>query len=210
MAKFMSVRENFSRNMVRRVAEAKSVVAKPMLGDRGKATAKIMRDGTRGIKAQFAAQSEFNKNGSVPWDKTQPFGTRKAPRYTLRRSGKYRSAWLGGVGSVVKIKNNEVTIGVDKGVFPQVKIHQGPGRSTRIFPKKKITKGPHRGDWRMRFLLGLTYGVWLSNERISLGFKIPHRRLSISTEVRKEVAKMVGAEVKKKLRIGVQGPMAVA
>lgn len=203
----MSVRSQLGNNLIRKFRAGKAVLEKPMLESRGAKAVKLLRTGTRGISDQFKDETEYRGSGSSAWKKTQPFGTRKAPRKTMQASGLYRAAWLGGAGGTEKIEANSITIGVEADKFPRVKIHQGSAASVRVFPKKR-TKGGK--DWKMRFFLGLTYGVWLTRARIEKGLEIARRRLSVSTDVRKAVARMVAAETKKKLGVGVQGPRAVA
>ena len=203
----MSVRSQLGKNLVRKFRSGKAVVEKPLLDSRGKQAVKLLRFGTRGISDQFKDQTEYRGSGSTPWDKTQDFGTRKAPRKTMQASGGYRRAWLGGAGGVENISANAIEIGVDRGDFPRVAIHQGSASSVRVYPKKR-TKGGK--DWAMRFYLGLTYGVWLTKKRLEMGLKIPRRRLSVSSDVRGAVALMVKNETRRALGVGVQGPRAVA
>jgi hypothetical protein len=125
----------------------------------------------------------------------------------MQASGGYRTAWLGGAGGVENITANAIEIGVDRGDFPRVAIHQGSASFVKVFPKKR-TKGGK--DWAMRFFLGLTYGVWLTKKRLEMGLKIPRRRLSVSSDVRKAIAGMVKADTKKKLGLSVQGPRSAA
>ena len=203
----MSVRSQLAKNLVRKFRDGKTVLEKPLLESRGVQAVKILRFGTRGISDQFKDETEYRGGGSSGWKKTEPFGTRKAPYKTMQAGGTYRRAWLGGAGGVETISANAIEIGVDRTLFPQVAIHQGSAASVRVFPKTR-TKGGK--DWKMRFFLGLTYGVWLTKARIEQGLKIAHRRLSVSTDVRKAIARMITAETKKKLGVGIQGPRAVA
>lgn len=207
MAKFLSVRRQAFANLGKRVRAAKQVVEKPLLESRGVRAAKILRFGNKGISDQFKDQTEYRGGQAIPWERTKDFGTRKAPRKTMQAQGDYRASWLGGAGSLETISANSVTIGVDRGLHPQVAIHQGSASSVRVYPKKR-TKGGK--DWAMRFYLGLTYGVWLTKKRIEMGLKIPRRRLSLSNDVKKAVAGMVAAETRKKMGLKVQGPQAVA
>lgn len=203
----MAVRNALTKKIASRLRGGKSVLERPLLDSRGKQAVKLLRFGTKGISDQFKDQTEYRGSGSTPWDKTQPFGTRKAPRKTMQASGNYRAAWLGGAGGLENISANAIEIGVDRGQFKQVAIHQGSAASVKVFPKSR-TKGGK--DWKMRFFLGLTYGVWLTKKRLEMGLKIPRRRLSVSSDVRNAVAGMVKAETKKKLGLSVQGPRAVA
>ena len=203
----MAVRNALTKKIASRLRGGKKILERPLLDSRGKQAVKLLRFGTRGISDQFKDQTEYRGTGSTPWDKTQDFGTRKAPRKTMQASGTYRAAWLGGTGGVENISANAIEIGVDRGKFKQVAIHQGSAPFVKVYPKKR-TKGGK--DWAMRFFLGLTYGVWLTKKRLEMGLKIPRRRLSVSSDVRKAVAGMVKAETKRALGVGVQGPRAVA
>ena len=177
-----------------------------MMGKLGKATAKILRTGTKGISHQFRDQTEYRGAQSIPWERTKPFGTKKAPRKTMLGTKRYRTAWLGGAGSIETIDANTVTIGVDRGAFPQVAVHQSAKPFTLIRPKRK-TKSGH---WAMQFFLGLTYGVWLTNARLEKGLKVPRRRLSVSDDVKKEVAAMFRGVVMKSRGVKAQGPKELA
>ena len=191
MGKFMSLSSSGAiRGLTRKVQAGAAVVAQPFGEARGAAAAKIMREGTKGVRAQFVDQTEYRLNTASPWARTKPFGTRKAGK-TMLGSGAYKSAFLGGAGAITRVTPVSVEIGVDKVLFPQVAIHQGKRPSVTVKPKAR-TKGGK--DWKMRFFLGLTYGVWMSRKRIEQGFKIPRRRVSVSSAVRKEVLKMIRSE----------------
>ena len=207
MAKFMSVRGELAKSLGRKFRAGKSVLKAPLLESRGTQAVRILRTGPGGIKDQFAAQAEFRGGSVIPWARTKPFGTKPAPRSTMQGKGDYKRSWLGGPGSIERVHANSVEIGVDKGLHPQVAIHQGSRTSVTVKPRQKTKNGK---DWKMRFFLGMTYGVWLTKARIEQGLKIPRRRLSVSNRVRKAVGLMVAAETKKAMRVGVQGPRAVA
>lgn len=197
MAKFMEINDRSAMaGLTRRYKAAGLVVSKPFGEARGQAAAKIMREGTRGVYRQFVDQTEYRLNSSSPWARTKPFGSRKAGK-TMLGSGAYRSAFMGGAGSITRVTPVSVAIGVSAAVFPQVKIHQGDKSSVTVKPRAR-TKGGK--DWKMRFFLGLTYGVWMSKKRIEQGFKIPRRRVSVSSAVRKEVLQMVKRETNASIR----------
>lgn len=206
MAKFMSVRGELAKSLGRRFRAGQSVLKAPLLESRGAQAVKLLRFSQGGIRDQFTAQAEMRGSSVIPWERTKPFGTKKAPRSTMQGKGDYRRSWLGGPGSLEQISANMVKIGVDRGLHPQVAIHQGSRTSVTVKPRQKTKNG----DWKMRFFLGLTYGVWLSKARIERGLKIARRRLSISTPVRKAIARMVAVETKRAMSVGVQGPKAVA
>lgn len=191
MGKFISVTTGGGfRKLATRVQGTSRIVANPFGEDRGQQAAKIMRTGTKGVYRQFVDQTEYRLNTSSPWARTKPFGSRKAGK-TMLGSGSYRSAWLGGAEAITQITPVSVEIGVESNIFPQVKIHQGSRTSVTVKPKARTRGGK---DWKMRFFLGLTYGVWMSRKRIEQGFKIPRRRVSVSSAVRKEVVAMLKRE----------------
>lgn len=198
MADFMTIDASAMRNIVRRVSAGKAPLVAPFSGGRGVEAVKIMRTGTKGVYRQFVDQTEYKGTTSTPWARTQDFGTRKAPRKTMLGTGLYRAAFLGGAGSIERIEPKSVEIGVDSGLFPQVKIHQSRRPYTIVKPKARTRGGK---DFKMRFFLGLTYGVWMSRERIAKGMKIPRRRVSVSSDVRKAVAAMLRKEVGKGFKI---------
>ena len=184
------------RALVGKVQGASRVVSQPFAEARGAQAAKIMRKGEKGIYRQFVDQTEYRGTSSIPWARTKPFGSRKAGK-TMLGSGEYRAAFMGGRGAVTRITPLSLEVSVDPNVFPQVKIHQGSRPSVTVKPKRR-TKGGK--DWKMRFFLGLTYGVWMSKKRIEQGFKIPRRRVSVSSAVRKEVLQMLKRETNASIR----------
>lgn len=193
---FVTVDASAMKRLVQRVNVGASVLGKPFAETRGLQAAKILRVGTRGVYRQFVDQTEYKLNQAIPWARTKPFGTRKAGK-TMLGSGLYRSAWLGAAGAITRVTPSSVEVGVSKGLFPQVAIHQGSRSSVTVKPKAR-TKGGK--DWKMRFFFGLTYGVWMSRKRIERGMKIPRRRVSVSSAVRKEVGAMLRRETGSKLR----------
>ena len=54
----------------------------------------------------------------------------------------------------------------------------------------------------MRWFLGLTYGVWLSKATMRKGITIARRRVSVSSDVRKAVGKMLREQFRGKMRVG--------
>lgn len=190
------------RRMQRIVNEGKSL-AKPLNSTRGLEAIRILRIGTRGIRAQFADQTEYRGKNVIPWAKTKPFGNKPAPKKTLHGSGGYRSAFLGGAGAIQRVTANSVEVGVDPVKFPMVKIHQGRYASRRVKPKEKVKKlGPNYGQWTMRWFLGLTYGVWIKNSKLSKGVLIPRRRVSLATATKKEISTYLARDIKARIRGG--------
>jgi len=196
MASFLNIDTTAMRNIVSRSAQAKAVLSEPFLGGRGQEAAKIMRTGTKGVAQQFRDSTEYRGAQAIPWAPSHAFGTKPAPKKTMVGTGLYRAAFLGGAGSITKISKDAVEIGVDRDLFPQVAIHQGRSASRTIRPKKRTASG----GFAMRFFLGLTYGVWFSDKRLARGLKIARRRVSVSSDVRKSVAKVIKAAVGKGFR----------
>jgi hypothetical protein len=193
----VSVDVSAMKRLVQRVQAGASVLGKPFAETRGVEAARIMRFGPKGVQRQFVDTTEYRLNQSIPWAKTKPFGSRKAGK-TMLGSGGYKSAFLGGAGAITRITPTSVEIGVSKGLYPQVAIHQGRRSSVTVKPKARTRGGK---DWKMRFFLGLTYGVWISKKRLERGLKIPRRRVSVSSDVRRAVGKMVGKTTRGKLRL---------
>lgn len=193
---FVTVDASAMKRLVQRVNVGASVLGKPFAETRGLQAAKILRVGTRGVYRQFVDQTEYKLNQAIPWARTKPFGTRKAGK-TMLGSGLYRGAWLGAAGAITRITPASVEVGVSRSLFPQVAIHQGKRSVVTIKPKAR-TKGGK--DWKMRFFLGLTYGVWMSKARLARGLKVPRRRVSVSSDVRKAVGKMISKETGGKIR----------
>lgn len=203
MGKFIGLNQSVGRNLISRFGRGKAVLQKPLAETRAEVAAKIMRFGTKGIRDQFIAQTEYRGALSVPWDRKRPFGTKSARGKTMMESGKYRAAWLGGPGGTESSTGNTVTLGVNREIFKQVAIHQGSAAAVTVKPKTKIRSGRNRGQWAMRFAIGMKYGVWMTNARIAKGFRIARRRLSLSMAVKKSVAAMVKEETRKAMRPGV-------
>lgn len=190
MPNFVTVDASAMKRIVARVGAGRAVLAKPFDQGRGLQVAKIMRMGPKGVYRQFVDQTEYRGTSAIPWVRTKPFGNRPAPRKTLLGTGLYRSAWLGGAGGTEKITASSVEIGVDRGLFPQVRIHQSRSAKTKIKPTV-----------RMRWFLGLTYGVWLSKATMRKGLSIARRRVSVAAETRKAAVLFLRREVGAKVRL---------
>lgn len=221
MGKFFSMKDNATRKIIKRLRNGRHVVESPLAETRGQQAAKLLRFTARGISDQFKDQTEYRGNSAIAWQKKHAFGTKSARGKTMLGEGDYRKSWLGrGPGSIESITDNVLTVGVDRGVHPQVAIHQGSASSVTVKPKThikagtitvhRVTKGGRKytqtrkkdaTDWTMRFFLGLTYGVWLTKARLEKGLVIARRRLSVSTEVRKAIANMVKNETRKQLGV---------
>jgi hypothetical protein len=165
------------RTQVRRFDEIRRRLERPLAGGGGTAVATVMRKGPGSVDAQFKAEAEFLFGGGrSPWKKTQRFGNRPAPRKTLQRSGALKRAWTGkGAGSITIRRANRVTIGVEGARFPQAPVFQS--RATTIVRPRQMGKG---GRTKMHWFLGLTYGVWISDERLRRGLELRPRRVSIN------------------------------
>ena len=196
MAKFMSVKGTLSR-LQGGLAKAKDVASRPLAETRGMQVAKILRYGVRGISEQFANESEYRGSQSRKWTKSRAFGNKPAPRKTMDGNGTYRAAWLGGPGSIESITPSVVTVGIERSVFPQVAIHQGPASVVTIKPKAKTANGK---DWKMRFYLGLTYGVWMTKARLERGLAVHRRRISVSKEVMDSVRWLIKNNIRSRVK----------
>ena len=201
MASFMNVDAAAMRNLVKRVGAGKPVVSDPFADGRGREAAKIMRTGPKGVYRQFVDQTEYRLNTATPWARTKNFGNRKAPRKTMLGSGTYRSSWMGGAGAIEKITKTSVELGVDAGLNPQVKIHQGkkPFHIVRADPTNRSKGGRLKMFWALYFISGIMFS---EKRLIRKGFKIYRRRVSVSSDVRKAVGKMLREQFRGKMRVG--------
>lgn len=203
MASFLTMDAAGFKRYWLRMGEASKVCAKPLSSTRGAEAMKILRFGTRGIRQQFADQMEYRGKSAIPWKKGHDFGIKKAPAKTMIGTGGYMSAFLGGAGGISKITPNTIEVGASATKFPQVKIHQGRFASRRIKPKEKVAKlGPNYGQWTMRWFLGLTYGVWIKNSKLTKGLLVHRRRVSVSSAVNKEISKFLRRDILTKIRTG--------
>lgn len=205
------------RRMNRIFNEGKSL-AKPLNSTRGAEAIRILRLGTRGIRSQFADQTEYRGKSAIPWKKGHDFGIKKAPAKTMIGTGAYMSAFLGGAGRIQRITANSVEVGVDPAKFPQVKIHQGRYAVRVIKPKQTMrshTTARRRNkngsfsvvtksttDYNMRWFLGLTYGAWMSKARIKKGLRVARRRVSVASATRKEISTYLARDIKARIRGG--------
>lgn len=117
----------------------------------GKHIAAVMRKGEGSVDDQWRRQGSIGPRGGFrAWPRTKPFGNVKAPARGLKRTGQYLAAWRGeGAGSVMRIGQSAVAIGVDPTRFPQVRVFMADSpTSIRVTP-------------RMRGYLGAVKGVHL-------------------------------------------------
>lgn len=150
----------------------------PLTGGGGLLVAQAMRRGPGSVDDQFRQQSTFPRGGGrIRWKKTKPFGNRPAPAMTLVRSGGLWAAWTGrGAGSVMRRSARRVVIGVDSRRFPQA------GRLNAfqaVYSKARKTGA--QGKSAMHWLLGMKYGVWISDKKLrTKGLKVMPRRVSVN------------------------------
>ena len=159
------------------------------LSPTGEFVHKTMRFGPGSIDAQFAAEAEMPAGGgSNPWAKTKPFGNRPAPAKTLQRSGRLRGAWLGqAAGAISESTPNSFYVGVDSALYPPAGVFQS--LTPTVVKPKKLAKGG-KGS-AMRYFLGLTFGVWISEARLRAGLVIPPRRVGASPVMQQRVANLL-------------------
>lgn len=182
------------KRIVNGVAAGKRIYEEPFKGERGKAAVQILRFGPGGIKEQFDTSTEMRRNSVYPWKVTEPFGNRPG-NSTPMAGGSYEQSWLGfGPGALTpKETSNSIEVGVDTSVHPQAKIHQGNRPTVKI--KAKTPWPGRKGDWLMRGVIGMTYGLWLTIEKVRVtGMLIERRRVSISNEVLSGIRKSLRAE----------------
>lgn len=191
----MEVSTRGLRSIINATRDAEKSFAKPFAGEKGQEAARILRFGPRGIAEQFEDSTEYRLATAHPWKPTEAFGDQPAPFKTMWRTGAYRAAWLGGAGGFTDPTPNSVTIGVKSEVFPQVRIHQSNRSSTKIFAKTPARMKNGGEDWAMRFKLHQISGIWFSKDKVRVvGFKIERRRLSVSSDVKKAIARSINAE----------------
>jgi hypothetical protein len=160
-----------------RFATARAVLEKPFAGSTGIAAIAAMRRGGAGSFAQqFAVESEWGMSGQKSWPKTKDFGTRKAPPKTLG-GGPLQAAWLGGAGSLETVEQGgrAIAVGVSGSALPYAGVFQRTGPT--IIRAKRKTKS---GQYAMRIFLGLTFGVWITNDKAELGMVVMPRRLGVN------------------------------
>lgn len=155
------------------------------LSPAGEFVHQTMRFGPGSISDQFAREAEAGTGGGyVAWPKTKPFGNRAAPAKTLQRSGALLSAWKGqGPGAISASTVNSFMVGVDSAIMPAAGVQQAAA-PTIIRPRKRAKNGGSA----MRYFLGLTFGVWISEARLQAGLSIPPRRVAAGTEMQARVA----------------------
>lgn len=83
---------------------------------------RIIRKGADSVDQQFARRTTIFYGGRTrAWKARQPFGD-----FSRRGTGRYRAAWTGeGAGSVTRVTQDSVTVGVSSAVFPQTRGLQG-------------------------------------------------------------------------------------
>lgn len=155
----------------------------------GERAAAIMRLGPGSVGDQFAQQATHGEGGIAAWAPAKAFGNRAAPPKTLERSGGLRRGWTGrGPGGIVQVATDRVAVGVDASVFPAV-VAQMHGATIR--PKRMGKRGRSAMGW----FLGMTYGVWLSEERLRRGLVIPARPVAVNLAMSGRVAKLIATYV---------------
>lgn len=144
----------------------------------------IMRIGPGSVGEQFDQEAEQVGTSTLKWPKTKPFGNRPAPAKTLQRSGALRAAWLGGAGAYDITSQNAFGFGVTHALIPYARVHQS--LSPTVVRSRKQAR--NRKGTAMHYFLGLTYGAWISEERLRRGLVIPPRRVGIGETMKKRVA----------------------
>lgn len=150
------------------------------------------------VALEFLRRVWFTPSGaSRAWRPVTPFGRRlgegesmgagKGDKKPMIDSGAYFQALMGrGAGSVVRVTQKTLTVGVDGGTFPYAKyIRGGTGARVRVTdwiirPRKKVaSRGRGRRSWVRQFAmwwyLGLTFGVWLREATLRRGLRLPTR-----------------------------------
>ncbi len=148
-------------------------------GEGGKIIAHTARFGSGSVSDQIDRARTIGYSGSSRWPRTKRFGNRAPPARDLVRSGAYRRGWLGGTGSITRLRRDKVTIGVDTFRFPQARVFQ-KRRPTRVRAKKMGAKGRSKMGW----FLGLTFDVWISDRVLfGRGLRIAPRRVALNRQI---------------------------
>lgn len=151
-----------------------------------------MRRGEGSVAAQLQAQATFTESGAVvPFPRTRPFGTRPQPLRTLLASGRYRMALdTGGEGAVEINEPLRVGLGLDPGRFPQWPVFQAYGPT--VIRAKRGNRA-RNGRLMMQVVLGLLYGVWISEQKLLEGLVIQPRPVRTNPLMKRRVAEIYRA-----------------
>lgn len=143
------------------------------------------------IRRQFEGGYGFSGTGmKVAWSATKPFGNRPPPKRTLWRSGKLARSWMGGPGNFMQHTGTELSYG---STLPYAHVHQSR-TPTIVRPRRRAADG----RWAMFWKLALSFGVWLSEEKLERGLVIPSRRVGIGRET---MARIGEAVVEKAIKV---------
>lgn len=155
----------------------------------------VIRRGKDSLAVQYGRQTTIGFSGNTKWPKTKPFGTKPAPAKTLQGSGALRAAWLGeGPGSLESVSSDgsTLTVGVDTGMLTYAAVHQS---ATPTVVKANPANRSKDGRLKMFWKLALTFGVYVSEEKLLAGFTIPPRRLALNAAILTRAGKMVWAAI---------------
>jgi len=161
----------------------------PMTGGGGTLAIQAIQRGPGSVENQFLSQSTFGRGGGRrPWKKTEAFGSRPAPTFTLVRTGGLMRAWTGrGAGSETFRSQRHVRVGVDRTRFPQAGRLNG---DRTVFSKAR--KSGARGRSKMHWFLGMNFGVWISDKKLrSRGLPVVPRPVGVNPTMLKRVANRV-------------------
>lgn len=157
LLRFNLERKGF-KSLLDTIDAAQIVVERPTGGKRGIEIEKVLRGGVR---------KQFEAGGIPAWVKAKPFGNKQPAPVTLGGpSGRVAMAWE---RAPVEKGNREVRLRVTD------KIALAHHRGALIKPKQHPSK--------MQLALGLGSGVWISQERLLLGLRIPKRPVLFTDEM---------------------------
>lgn len=147
----------------------------------------VRQRGPDSVGKQFAGGYFASPTGAArAWPRSKPFGTRPAPARTLNRSGKLRLSWTtDGSGSFTRAAGDLLAFG---STLPYAAVHQSR-TPTIVRPKRKARDG----RWAQFWKLALTFGVWLSEEKLRRGLVIPSRRVGVGRKSLALVGKQIAA-----------------
>lgn len=165
---------------VKLFTEMSGRLERTMEGPVGASIAEAVRYGEGSIEQQFASESMIgNTGGRRPWKRGRGFGAGRA----MQRSGRLRSAWLGGSGSITEVSKLRVRVGVG-GSIPYARPFQNRGSFV------KSSKRNDSGRLSMQLAIGLKHGIWISGKVIERGMRIDPRPVSINPQILQRVQKI--------------------
>lgn len=167
------------------------------------------------VALEFLHRVWYMPGGGVrPWKPVKPFGNvagedgslgpGKGGRRPLINTGAYFNALQGrGAGSITRVTAKTLVVGVDASMYPQAKyLRGGTGATIKVSdwitrPRARIAtarkgRGSYVRMWKMWWLLGIKYGVWLSEATLRRGLRLtPRPHLTRHPELVRQMAALI-------------------